>query len=318
MKCLVTGCAGFIGSHLCDSLLAQGYQVVGVDAFTPYYAPSLKQDNLTAANRHPRFQLIRADLNQVNLDGLLEGVDIIFHLAGQPGVRKSWGTQFTAYATNNILATERLLHACVGRSLQRFVYASSSSIYGDAPDLPWREDTRPRPRSPYAITKLAAEHLCRAYWLDFDVPTVALRYFTVYGPRQRPDMAFHRFIRAILAGRPLTLFGDGTQTRDFTYVDDIVTGTIAAATAENVVGKVFNLGGGSRISLNDLLEILQEVVGKTIMIERHARQAGDVRHTWADTRLATRYLGFAPQVTLRDGLAREYAWLQKLVGAGDR
>lgn len=310
MKCLVTGCAGFIGSHLLEKLLAQGHDVIGLDVLTPYYDPDFKRRNLRRALGHERFQFVEIDLATAPLATWLQDVEIVFHLAGQPGVRRSWGPSFVGYTQNNVLATERLLYACVDAPLRRFVFAGSSSVYGDAPEMPWSETTCPRPRSPYAITKLAAEHLCQAYRLDFGVPTTVVRYFTVYGPRQRPDMAFHRFFRAILEQQALPVFGNGLQSRDFTYVDDIVAGTLAAATAEGAVGGVFNLGGGSRITLNDLLTLMARITGASLRIERQAPQAGDVRHTWADIARARQVLGFQPQVDLTTGLRREWAWIQ--------
>ena len=315
MKCLVTGCAGFIGSHLTEALLARGDEVIGVDVFDPFYDRALKRGNLAQALRHPRFQLIEGDLTQIDLKPLLAEVEVVFHNAGQPGVRDSWGPKFAAYTRNNVLATERLLHAAVDANLRRFVFAGSSSIYGDSPDIPWRESTCPSPRSPYAITKLAAEHLCRSYHLDFGVPTVVVRYFTVYGPRQRPDMAFHKFLKAVLFDEPIPLFGSGRQTRDFTYVSDIVAGTLAAADAPpEAVGQVFNLGGGSRVVLLDVLDMLAEVTGKPVTIQRLGRQAGDVRHTWADISRSQAMLGYAPRVGLQEGLAREFVWIQQVYG----
>lgn len=313
MKCLVTGCAGFIGSHLTDVLLAQYHEVVGIDAFVDTYPRADKLRNLKFAQKFETFRLVEDDLLTVDLDDLLDGVAVVFHLAGEPGVRQSWGEHFEAYTRNNLGATARLLEACARQPLQRFVFAGSSSVYGDAPDLPWREDTRPQPRSPYAVTKLAAEHLCRAFHLDFAVPAVMLRYFTVYGPRQRPDMAFHRFLRAILADQPIPLFGNGEQTRDFTFVGDIVAGTLAAAVADNAVGAVFNLGGGSRITLNDLLDVLGEIAPEPVTVKRLGEQAGDVRHTWADTAAAAEVLGYAPQTGIKAGLMQEFAWLQYIV-----
>lgn len=314
MKCLVTGCAGFIGSHLSEALLAQGHDVVGLDVLTPYYNPKLKRSNLQGLLQKAHFRFAEVDLAADPLAPWLEGVDVVFHLAGQPGVRRSWGPTFAGYTRNNVLATERLLSACVKRPLQRFVFAGSSSVYGDAPEMPWRETTCPRPRSPYAITKLAAEHLCQAYHLDFGVPATVVRYFTVYGPRQRPDMAFHRFMRAIVRDEPIPVFGNGQQSRDFTYVDDIVAGTLAAAQREEATGQVFNLGGGTRIILNDLLDLLADITGQTLRIDRQAAQAGDVRHTWADTTRAREILGFRPQIDLAHGLRRQWAWIQQLYG----
>lgn len=310
MRCLVTGCAGFVGSHLTDALLAQGCVVVGVDALTPTYDRTDKERNIEAARAHERFRWVEADLITADLSQLLAGVEVVFHLAGEPGVRQSWGERFSAYTRNNVLATERLLEACQQQALHRFVFAGSSSIYGDSTDLPWRETTCPQPRSPYAITKLAAEHLCHAYRLGFGVPTVILRYFTVYGPRQRPDMAFHRFLRSALRGDPIIVFGDGTQTREFTYVSDVVAATIAAATADDAIGGVFNIGGGSHIALNDLLRLMGEVTGQTLVIERREQQVGDVPHTWADTSRAASVLNYHPRVSLAEGLAQEWSWMQ--------
>lgn len=312
MKHLVTGCAGFIGSTLTDRLLSDGHEVVGVDHFTSFYEPDAKRRNLASASANPHFKLAQVDLVEDDLAPLLVDVDVVYHIAGQPGVRGCWGDRFAPYARNNVMATERLLHHCVGRPLKRFVFAGSSSIYGDAPELPWSETTCPVPRSPYAITKLASEHLCQSYRQEFAVPTAIVRYFTVYGPRQRPDMAFNRFFQAILDDQPITLYGDGKQTRDFTYVDDIVAGTIAAAEAPGAEGGVFNLGGGSRIAMNELLALLEEVVRQPIAIERFDRFAGEARHTWADTTRAHEILGWQPRVSLQQGLANEFVWMKTL------
>ena len=314
MKSLVTGCAGFVGSHLTEALLARGDEVIGVDNLIPFYDLSLKRQNLTSLLSHPRFRFVEADLADANLLPLLDGVETVFHIAGQPGVRDSWGEKFAGYARNNVLATERLLNASVDVDLKRFVFAGSSSVYGDSPAMPWSEDVCPQPRSPYAITKLAAEHLCRSYHLDFGVPTVVVRFFTVYGPRQRPDMAFHKFLKAALRDDPIPLYGNGQQTRDFTYISDIVTGTLAAAEAPDAVGRVFNLGGGSRIILLDLLEMLSSVVGKRVFIQRLEQQAGDVRHTWADITRSQKILGYQPRVKLEEGLKSEYEWIKRLYG----
>ena len=315
MKCLVTGCAGFVGSHLTEALLARGDDVLGIDSLVPFYDLSFKRRNLAGLLSHPRFQFEEVDLAQADLRPLLKGVDVVFHIAGQPGVRDSWGEKFAGYTRNNVLATERLLHASVDAGLKRFVFAGSSSVYGDSPAMPWHEDVCPQPRSPYAITKLAAEHLCRSYHLDFGVPTTVVRFFTVYGPRQRPDMAFHKFLRAALRDEPIPLYGNGQQTRDFTFVSDIVAGTLAAAEAPDAVGGVFNLGGGSRIVLLDLLEMLSGVVGKHVAIHQLGQQAGDVRHTWADITRSKQVLGYQPQVGLEEGLRAEYDWIRQVYGA---
>jgi nucleoside-diphosphate-sugar epimerase len=311
---VVTGAAGFIGSHLCERLLREGHRVIGVDAFTEYYPRPVKEANLAALRTHPAFRLVEVDLARERLQPVVAEADVIFHQAGQPGVRASWGKDFDVYVEHNIRATQRLLEAAKGSSrLQRLVFASSSSVYGQAQDLPLREETVPRPYSPYGVTKLAAEHLCALYHANHGVPTVALRYFTVYGPRQRPDMGFHRFIEAALEDRPIVLYGDGEQTRDFTYVADAVEANWLALGPE-AVGQVFNIGGGSRSSVNQVLAALEEILGRPVRRERRPPQPGDVRHTWADTTRARSVLGFAPRVALREGLARQVEWLRRSSG----
>jgi nucleoside-diphosphate-sugar epimerase len=308
MKALVTGAAGFIGSHLCGALLDDGAEVVGLDCFTDYYPRALKEANLNHNRRRQRFQFVEARIQDADLASLLDGATHVFHLAAQAGVRKSWGRDFNIYTVNNVEASQQLLEACVGRPLHRFVYASSSSLYGDNVAMPMREDALPQPVSPYGVTKLAAEQLCHLYQVNFGVPTTSLRYFTVYGPRQRPDMAFHRFIRAALGGQPITLYGDGEQTRDFTFVADTVAGTIAAG-ERGVPGRAYNLGGGSRVTVNHVLEIIGRVTGRPLTIRREPAQKGDMRDTYADTSLAKADLGFAPRVSLEEGIEAEYRWL---------
>jgi nucleoside-diphosphate-sugar epimerase len=308
VKALVTGVAGFIGSHLAASLLDAGATVLGIDCFTDYYARSIKEANLEENRLRDRFRFAEASIQDADLAALLEGVTHVFHLAAQAGVRKSWGTDFQTYTDNNIEATQVLLEACVGRQLTRFVYASSSSVYGDSASIPMREDALPRPVSPYGVTKLAAEHLCYLYHVNHGVPTVAMRYFTVYGPRQRPDMAFHRFIKAALKDQEILLYGDGEQTRDFTFVSDAVAGTIAAG-ARGIAGRAYNIGGGSRVSMNQVLRILEPIAGHPLKVRRDAPQKGDMRDTYADTSLARRDLGFEPTVVLEEGIQAEYRWL---------
>jgi UDP-glucuronate 4-epimerase len=307
---VVTGCAGFIGSHLTESLLADGHSVLGVDCFNDNYARADKYANLRRAGEHERFRLLTADLVSVDADTLLAGADVVFHLAGEPGVRASWGSRFDRYTHHNVQATQRLLEAARDTGV-KFVYASSSSVYGDALTLPTREDETPRPLSPYGVTKLAAEHLCVLYGEEHDVDTVALRYFSVYGPRQRPDMAFRRFCEAIHAGQPIEVFGDGRQTRDFTYVDDIVAATRAAAEADTAPGRVFNVGGGNRTSLRCALEVLAGIAGRPLDIRHHERESGDVLDTGADTTRAQAELGFSPRTSLADGLAAELEWVRE-------
>lgn len=307
---LVTGAAGFIGSHLCERLLREGHGVVGLDAFCDYYPRRLKEKNLAPCLVHPQFRFLELDLIRADLAPIVREADQIFHQAGQPGVRPSWGKDFDVYVDCNIRATQRLLEAAKGSSrLRRFVFASSSSVYGDTRDLPVREASLPQPFSPYGVTKLAAEHLCGLYHANHGVPTVALRYFTVYGPRQRPDMGFNKFIQAALQDRPIVVYGDGEQTRDFTYVADVVEANWLALQGA-AAGKIFNIGGGSSCSLNQVLGTLEEILGRPIRREHRPAQPGDVRHTWADTSRARDHLGFAPRVSLREGLASEVAWLR--------
>lgn len=308
MRCVVTGCAGFIGSHLSEALVQRGHEVVGIDCFTDYYPRPAKESNLSALRLSPHFAFIEANLLEYDLSRLLEGVDYVFHQAAQAGVRASWGQNFSVYTENNVLATQRLLEEAKALPIKRLVYASSSSIYGDAKELPVTEETLPQPISPYGVTKLAAEHLCRLYWVNFRVPTVSLRYFTVYGPRQRPDMAFHKFFRAMLKGDEITLYGDGDQTRDFTFVSDAVAANLACMEAP-VNGDVFNVGGGSRISVNRVLELMQSISGREARIRRIDDQKGDVRHTFADTTRAREALGFRPSVSTEEGLRREWEWI---------
>ena len=303
MRCLVTGAAGFVGSTLSERLIADGHEVRGVDCFTDYYARSIKEENLASLRAAAGFELREVDLSACEIAPLVDGIDLVFHQAAQAGVRASWGESFDDYTRFNVLATQRLLEAVKGSRIQKLVYASSSSIYGETSDLPMRETSRPKPFSPYGVTKLAAEHLVELYRHNFGVPTVSLRYFTVYGPRQRPDMAFHKFIRAMLASEPLKVFGDGRQTRDFTFVDDIVEANVLATKPE--VSGVYNIGGGSRVTLNETLETLARIVGVSLDIARGESQAGDVHHTQADGSLARRDLGYAPSVELEEGLRRQ-------------
>ena len=309
MNCLVTGCAGFIGSTLSERLLEVGHRVTGIDCFTDYYSPEIKRANIETALASPAYHFIEEDLLDLDLKSSLEGIDWIFHQAAQPGVRLSWGSYFEVYVRNNILVTQKLLEAAKGSSIRKLVYASSSSVYGDSPELPLVETARPQPVSPYGVTKLAAEHLCHLYCVNYGVPTTSLRYFTVYGPRQRPDMAFNKFIRSALKGEEIVVFGDGEQTRDFTYVSDAVQANILAAESEKAVGRVFNVGGGTSISVNGVLEILGELVGP-LSVRHEEDQKGDVRHTMSETTAAREILGYSPKVGIREGLAREVEWMR--------
>ncbi len=310
--CVVTGVAGFVGSHLAERLHEAGPTIVGVDCFSDYYDRERKLANLDGLLGSHRFELRELDLAASDLRSLVDGADPLFHQAGQPGVRSSWGDDFAAYLRHNVLATQRLLEAARGAGrLRRFVYASSSSVYGDAEELPTSERALPRPVSPYGVTKLAAEHLCGLYG-GLGVPTVSLRYFTVYGPRQRPDMAFTRFIRAHLDGDEVTVNGDGAQTRDFTYVGDVVEANLAAADPNRalVPGAVYNLGGGSRVTVNEVLDVLGRLTGRPVRVRYHSALAGDARHTYADCTAARRDLDFRPRTTLEEGLRAQIAWVQ--------
>ena len=312
MKALVTGVAGFIGSTLADQLLADGADVVGIDSFTDYYPRALKERNLSAAKRHPRFRFIESRIQDADLRTVMADCTHVFHLAAQAGVRKSWGRDFSVYTSNNVEATQVLLEACIGLPLERVVYSSSSSVYGDNVPLPMREDALPQPVSPYGVTKLAAEQLCHLYFVNEGVPAVSLRYFTVYGPRQRPDMGFHQFLRATLLDQPITVYGDGEQTRDFTFVHDAVAANVAAAT-RGIPGRVYNIGGGSRVSINEVLDMIARVSGRRPKVNVDPAQKGDMRHTYADTSLARADLGFVPRVGLEEGVAAEHKWLAEIL-----
>lgn len=307
---VITGGAGFIGSHLAEGCLACGWRVTAIDSFTDYYAEGCKRRNVADALEHPHYELVEGDLLEVHLEDLLRSATSVFHLAAQPGTRTSW-QQFDVYVRQNVTSTLRLLEAARKVSVQRLVIASSSSIYGDAEILPTREDVRPSPVSPYGVTKVAAEHLAHVYWRNFGLPTVCLRYFTVYGPRQRPDMAFHRLISRALAREPFEVYGDGKQTRDFTFVADAVAGTLAAS-ERGRPGATYNLGGGSRRSMTDVLETLGELLGRRVDTIYCEAQAGDARDTAADISRARLELGYEPAYALHPGLESQLGWQRGL------
>jgi nucleoside-diphosphate-sugar epimerase len=309
MKCLVTGAAGFIGSHLCERLITLGHQVIGIDCFTNFYSRSYKEQNIRQLKQMTNFRFIEADLLALNLENLLDGVDYLFHQAAQAGVRPSWGKSFEIYTQLNILTTQKLLETAKNSNLKRLVYASSSSVYGAVEQMPMREDCALHPLSPYGVTKLAAEQLCYLYWRNFGVPVVSLRYFTVYGPRQRPDMAFHKFISAVLSGRPIAIYGDGEQTRDFTFISDAVEANILCLN-NGSAGEVYNIGGGTRITINKVLDMLCELTGMPVNPEYQAVQKGDMQHTYADVSKAQRELGFSSEIGIEEGLKREIDWLR--------
>src|SRR5438309_7445452 len=304
-RVVVTGAAGFIGSHLCERLLADGHEVIGIDSFSDYYERGRKEQNLETLRRDGRFTLEELDLVAADLSKPLRGAQVVFHLAGQPGVRPSWGGHFDRYVQDNIVATQRLLEVLRETAIERLVFASSSSVYGDAEMFPTKETALPRPVSPYGMTKLAAEHLTFVYLRNFGIPATSLRYFTVYGPRQRPDMAFVRFMDALVEGHEIEIFGDGEQTREFTYVSDAVDGTVKAASAD-VVGQIVNLGGGSRVTINRVLATLEDISRLEARRKFLPAAPGDPRHTGASINVARERLGWEPRVALREGLAKQW------------
>lgn len=303
---LVTGCAGFIGSHLCEALLEGGHTVVGVDAFTDYYPRALKKRNLEGPAERGGFTFVEADLVDVELEPLVQGVDGVYHLAAQPGVRGSWGETFTIYVRDNVLATQRLFEA-VASQKTRVVFSSSSSIYGNAESYPTREDARSDPISPYGVTKLCCEQLARAYAGSHGLDFVALRYFTVYGPRQRPDMAFTRILAALRDGTQFEVFGTGDQTRDVTYVGDAVSATIAAM-ERGKTGAVFNIGGGTEASLRDVIALAERLTERSLNTRYTPAAAGDVRRTSADTTRIRTELDWQPGTRLEEGIRAQIAW----------
>ncbi|MGB6299123.1 MAG: NAD-dependent epimerase/dehydratase family protein [Rivularia sp. (in: cyanobacteria)] len=310
-KNIVTGAAGFIGSHLAETLLKKGEEVIGIDEFNDYYDPFFKNKNVSFLQSYDNFKLIKGDIQFLDWNSLLQDVDVVYHQAAQAGVRASWGQGFRFYTERNISATQALLEAAKdAKNLKRLVYASTSSVYGDAETLPTSELICPKPVSPYGITKLAAERLCGLYHKNFGVPFVALRYFTVYGPRQRPDMAFHKFFKAVIKDEAIPVYGDGLQTRDFTFVSDAVAANLAAATVDDAVGEIINIGGGSRVVLKEVLETMEEIVGKPIKRNHIERAMGDARHTAADVSKAKKILGYQPIISLREGLIKEWEWVK--------
>jgi nucleoside-diphosphate-sugar epimerase len=310
MKIVVTGAAGFIGSHLVDRLLREGHQVVGIDALLREDWRHVQFANLANALQDANFIWIRKNMLEVELEPIAADADIVFHHAAIAGVRQSWGSEFGQYMDANIRATHRLLEACKHGQLRKFVYASSSSVYGGSEGAV-SEDAPLQPVSPYGMSKLAGEHLVRMYYLTYGVPATSLRYFTVYGPRQRPDMAFHKFFKAVLEGRSLPVYGDGSQTRDFTYVADVVEANLQVMKLQKH-GNVFNIGGIERASVLDILQLMQELTDRDVRIEYLPKQAGDPDHTRADLSAAREKLGYIPQIGLRAGLAEEWNYIRQL------
>ena len=308
-KVLVTGAAGFIGSHLVDRLLKAGYEVVGLDCFTDYYSPEAKRRNLSRALAHERFTLIEGDLLHLDLDDVVAGAEGVAHLAGEPGVRSSWGERFPTYLERNVQTTQRLLEAASRGGLGRFVYASSSSIYGSSEGGPVTEDAALRPASPYGMSKVAAEELIGLYARERGVRSTLLRYFTVYGPRQRPEMALSRFISAISSGEPVEVFGDGEQAREMTYVADVVEATVAALEVEPKERvRAYNVGGGTRTTVGSLVNLVGEAIGDRPEVRYCPPVPGDVRSTWADLERSRRELGYEPRVSLEEGVEEQVRW----------
>jgi nucleoside-diphosphate-sugar epimerase len=310
-KALVTGAAGFIGSHLAERLLASGFEVVGIDSLTDYYDLRLKQLNLDHLSRHDDFAFIAESINDADLDALLDGVDYIFHEAAQAGVRASWGTRFEEYIDSNIRATQKLCEAAKSKPLKKFVYASSSSVYGDTDQIPMSEDGQVKPVSPYGVTKLDAENMCLLYRKSDGLPAVCLRYFTVYGPRQRPDMAIYRFLEGAMNGTPVEVYGNGEQTRDFTFVSDVVAANILAMRYDGGES-VFNIGGGTRVTVNRLLDLIGRYAQGEFDVRYKEGQKGDVRHTYADTSRARAELSFEPKMKLEKGIEMQVEWMKSL------
>ena len=309
MRALVTGVAGFVGSHLVARLCGDGWEVLGVDCLTPYYDVAQKRSNLSEIAGLAGFEHADADLRTTDIQALLSGVDVVFHQAGQPGVRSSWD-EFDSYVDHNVLVTQRLLEAARSARLERFVFASSSSVYGNALAYPTSEEALPRPQSPYGVTKLAAEHLCGVYARNWGVPTVSLRYFTVFGERQRPDMAMHRLVEAALSGESFPLYGTGEQVRDFTYVADVVAANMAASAADAPPGTVVNIAGGGAVTLAEVVDVVERLTGRAIDLDRQPVQAGDVTRTGGSIDTASTILGWRPQVSVVEGLQRQVRWHQ--------
>lgn len=306
MRILVTGAAGFIGSHVAERLLRDGHRVVALDNFDPYYARSVKERNLAAVRAHPHAVVLEADLARDDLRPAVEGVDAVVHLAAQAGVRGSWGATFSTYLDANVLATQRLLEATLGRPLHAFVYGSSASVYGDGVRAAVDEAALPAPHSPYGVTKLAGEHLASLYHRNHGTPTVVLRYFSVYGPRERPDKAIQLFLCAARDGKGIRVLGDGSQQRDFTYVGDVVDATVAAL-ERRPVGAVLNVARGRTVALRDVIDAVRRVTGAPLPAVAEAAVAGDVQTTAGDIGAARRLLGWQPRTDLEDGIAAQWA-----------
>lgn len=310
MKIFITGVAGFIGSSLAERFIKLGYKVKGVDCFHPYYKREYKEENLKALISHKNFEFIEAKLQALSLKDILKDVDYIFHHSAFPGVRGNWDKLFKQYIEENILVTQKLLEETKElKNIKKIIYASSSSVYGTSNILPLKETDELKPLSPYGISKLAAEKLCWVYFKNFNLPIISLRYFTVYGPRQRPDMAFYKFIKAIINEEEVMVYGDGNQTRDFTYIEDVIETNILAM-GKAFPGEVFNIGGGTKISINKAINLLEKIINKKAKIKYLPKEKGEAKDTLADINKAAKFLGYCPKTKLEKGLEKEYKWIK--------
>ena len=309
---IVTGAAGFIGSHLSEKLLENGFKVIGIDCFTDYYSKEIKKNNMISFQNNKNFKLIENDLMKIDLTSIIKESEFLFHEAGQPGVRASWGEQFDTYVKDNILVTQKILESAKKvKTLEKIVMASSSSIYGEQEGIMIENKTIPSPISPYGVTKLASENLGLTYALNHDLPVTSLRYFTVYGPRQRPDMAFTKFIKANLSGDKISIFGDGNQIRDFTFISDIIDANINCIKSE-IQGNVLNIGGGKTYSVLNVLKIIEKITGKKNKLIFSTKQKGDVRKTEANIEKAIKNIDYSPKIDLTKGLTNQINWIKNL------